>query len=241
MGHWSRNIAAGVLMMLHAGAQAATALGEINIEMSGNIVDFTCVAEGNDSDKVVTLGTWPTKQLRTTGSRTQPMPFTLKLTGCPPGAASITFSGKADGSDSGLLALNDGSTAGQVAVEIRDADKTRLDLQQASQPVTVTPSSTPLPDAQTLAVVLPVMTVKGGSGFQVALGTDAPRASGDYLYITPAGAPEQDYSGGFTAVLPDGPASMTAPSLPGAWELRYMQPRGDGQYRMIGRAALTVE
>ena len=137
MGHWSRYIAAGVLMMLHAGAQAATALGEINIEMSGNIVDFTCVAEGNDSDKVVTLGTWPTKQLRTTGSRTQPMPFTLKLTGCPPGAASITFSGKADGSDSGLLALNDGSTAGQVAVEIRDADKTRLDLQQASQPVTV--------------------------------------------------------------------------------------------------------
>ena len=122
MGHWSRYIAAGVLMMLHAGAQAATALGEINIEMSGNIV---------------TLGTWPTKQLRTTGSRTQPMPFTLKLTGCPPGAASITFSGKADGSDSGLLALNDGSTAGQVAVEIRDADKTRLDLQQASQPVTV--------------------------------------------------------------------------------------------------------
>lgn len=137
MGHWSRYIAAGVLMMLHAGAQAVTALGEINIEMSGNIVDFTCVAEGNDSDKVVTLGTWPTKQLRTTGSRTQPMPFTLKLTGCPPGAASITFSGKADGSDSGLLALNDGSTAGQVAVEIRDADKTRLDLQQASQPVTV--------------------------------------------------------------------------------------------------------
>ena len=27
MGHWSRYIAAGVLMMLHAGAQAATALG----------------------------------------------------------------------------------------------------------------------------------------------------------------------------------------------------------------------
>ncbi|MGU4650757.1 fimbria assembly protein, partial [Escherichia coli] len=69
--------------------------------------------------------------------RTQPMPFTLKLTGCPPGAASITFSGKTDGSDSGLLALNDASTANNVAVEIRDADKTRLALQQASQPVTV--------------------------------------------------------------------------------------------------------
>lgn len=65
------------------------------------------------------------------------MPFTLKLTGCPPGAASITFSGKADGSNNGLLALNDASTASNVAVEIRDADKTRLALQQASQPVAV--------------------------------------------------------------------------------------------------------
>ncbi|MEG5549917.1 fimbria assembly protein [Enterobacter wuhouensis] len=128
---------AATLWMLHASAQAVTALGEINIEMHGNIVDFTCVAEGNDSDKVVKLGTWPTKQLRTAGSRTQPMPFTLKLTGCPPGSASITFSGKVNGSDSGLLALNDGSTADNVAVEILDGDKTRLALQQASQPVTV--------------------------------------------------------------------------------------------------------
>ena len=128
---------AATLWMLHASAQAVTALGEINIEMHGNIVDFTCVAEGSDSDKVVKLGTWPTKQLRTAGSRTQPMPFTLKLTGCPPGSASITFSGKVNGSNSGLLALNDGSTANNVAVEILDGDKTRLALQQASQPVTV--------------------------------------------------------------------------------------------------------
>ncbi|MCK4227032.1 fimbria assembly protein [Enterobacter pseudoroggenkampii] len=125
------------LLALCTQAQADTALGEINIRLYGNIVDFTCVAEGSDSDKTVTLGTWPTKQLSTTGSRTQPMPFTLKLTGCPPGAASITFSGKADGSNNGLLALNDASTASHVAVEIRDADKTRLALQQASQPVSV--------------------------------------------------------------------------------------------------------
>lgn len=36
-----------------------------------------------------------------------------------------------------MLALNDASTANNVAVEIRDADKTRLALQQASQPVAV--------------------------------------------------------------------------------------------------------
>ena len=120
-----------------SGALAANALGEINIELYGNIVDFTCVAEGSDSDKSVTLGTWPTKQLSTTGSRTQAMPFTLKLTGCPPGAASVTFSGKTDTHDPELLALNDASQASNVAVEIRDRDKTRLPLQQASQDVVV--------------------------------------------------------------------------------------------------------
>lgn len=137
MNIWSRSLAAMVLLVLNTHAQAVTALGEINIELYGNIVDFTCVAEGSDSDKTVTLGTWPTKQLSTAGSRTQPVPFTLKLTGCPPGSASITFSGKAEGSDNSLLALNDASAARNVAVEIRDRDKTRLALQQASQAVAV--------------------------------------------------------------------------------------------------------
>lgn len=45
------------LFALCTQAQAETALGEINIQLYGNIVDFTCVAEGNDSDKTVTLGT----------------------------------------------------------------------------------------------------------------------------------------------------------------------------------------
>ncbi|MEG6348184.1 fimbria assembly protein [Enterobacter hormaechei] len=125
------------LFALCSPAHAETALGEINIQLYGNIVDFTCVAEGDDSNKTVTLGTWPTKQLRTTGSRTQPVPFTLKLTGCPPGAASITFTGKMDGHDNSLLALNDASAASNVAVEILDRDKTRLALQQASQRVSV--------------------------------------------------------------------------------------------------------
>lgn len=137
MRNWSRYLATAALLTFHASTQATSALGEINIQMAGNIVDFTCVAEGNDSDKTVTLGTWPTKQLSTTGSRTQPMLFTLKLTGCPPGSASITFSGKGDASNNDLLALNDASTASNVAVEIRDGDKARLALQQASQPVAV--------------------------------------------------------------------------------------------------------
>jgi minor fimbrial subunit len=65
-------VAAGMMAFMAASGAGGNALGEINIQLYGNIVDFTCVAEGSDSDKSVTLGTWPTKQLSTTGSRTQP-------------------------------------------------------------------------------------------------------------------------------------------------------------------------
>jgi P pilus assembly protein, pilin FimA len=117
--------------------QADTPLGEINIELTGNVVDFTCVVEAGDSDKSVELGRWATKQLRQSGSTTSLMPFTLSLTGCPPGAASITFAGKPDESDVSLLGLNASSQASRVAVEIRDSDRNRLPLQQASREVAV--------------------------------------------------------------------------------------------------------
>ncbi|WP_097161676.1 fimbria assembly protein [Enterobacter sp. CC120223-11] len=118
-------------------ALADTSLGEINIELFGNVVDYSCVVEANDSDKVVELGRWPTKQLRNSGSTTSLVPFTLSLTGCPSGSASITFTGKPDDSDPGLLALNGSSAASRVAVELRDADRSRLPLQQASREVAV--------------------------------------------------------------------------------------------------------
>jgi P pilus assembly protein, pilin FimA len=118
-------------------SQAATPLGEINIELHGNVVDLSCVVNADDSAKTVALGSWPTKQLQTTGSKTQSMPFSIRLTGCPPGAVSLTFVGKEDAQDNTLLALNDSSTASRVAVEILDQDKTRLPLQQASQDVAI--------------------------------------------------------------------------------------------------------
>ncbi len=123
---------------LAAGAAwADSPLGEINIELRANVVDYSCYVETGDDNKTVQLGTWPTKQLRTAGSTTQSIPFTLKLNGCPPGAASITFSGKKADGNSELLALNDASGATNVAVELRNKDKTRLPLDRASQEVAV--------------------------------------------------------------------------------------------------------
>lgn len=116
--------------------RADTSLGEINIELRGNVVDFTCAVIASDSNKSVELGTWPTKQLKATGDTTQPVPFTLKLEGCPPGSASITFSGT-PAAGTTLLALDDTVMAQKVAIELRDSDRSRLPLEQASQAVSI--------------------------------------------------------------------------------------------------------
>ncbi|ATF91008.1 Type-1A pilin [Cedecea neteri] len=123
-------------VLLNPTVKAASPLGEINVELRGNIVDFTCVVETGSDNKTVKLGSWPTKQLRTAGSTTQAMPFNLKLTGCPPGGtASITFNGKSTGT--GLLALNAASTAKNVAIELMNEDKSRLLLNDASKTMPV--------------------------------------------------------------------------------------------------------
>ena len=124
------------VLMFSSLCRADTSLGEINIELRGNVVDFTCAVVTGDSNKSVDLGTWPTKQLSTAGATTQPVPFTLKLEDCPPGAASITFSGT-PAAGTTLLALDDATMAQQVAIELRDGDRTRLPLGQASQSVNI--------------------------------------------------------------------------------------------------------
>lgn len=130
-------VSALVLLTMISSAQAwaTTPLGQINIKLRGNIVDLSCVVNATDSAKEVTLGSWPTKQLQHTGSKTQAVAFSIGLTGCPPGAVSLTFAGKPDTQDSTLLALNDSSQATHIAVEILDQDRTRLPLQQASKDV----------------------------------------------------------------------------------------------------------
>lgn len=119
--------------LLVGGARADTALGEINIQLTGNIVDRTCIAAPGDVDKTVNMGTWATKQIRNAGDRSREIPFSLSLMGCPgSGKASITFSGTASTSNRELLALNGSSSATHIALELRDSNRIRLPLDQAS-------------------------------------------------------------------------------------------------------------
>lgn len=128
-------LAALMLPGLASGA-SGTPLGEINIELKGNVVDLSCVVAPGDGDKTVQLGRQATKQLATAGSTSPLVPFSLRLTGCPPGSVSMTFSGRAASIPS-LLALAEGSTAANVAVELRGSDRQRLALESESKEVVV--------------------------------------------------------------------------------------------------------
>ncbi|CTT54061.1 TPA: fimbria assembly protein, partial [Escherichia coli] len=89
---------------------AADPLGTININLHGNVVDFSCTVNTADIDKTVDLGRWPTTQLLNAGDTTALVPFSLRLEGCPPGSVAILFTGT-PASDTNLLALDDPAMA----------------------------------------------------------------------------------------------------------------------------------
>ena len=99
---------------------AVDPLGTININLHGNVVDFSCTVNTADKDKTVDLGRWPTTQLLNAGDTTALVPFSLRLEGCPPA------------SDTNLLALDDPAMAQTVAIELRNSDRSRLALGEAS-------------------------------------------------------------------------------------------------------------
>lgn len=105
----------------------------IVVRLSGVIVDQACIAENINSD--VYLGRWSTRQISSVGARSQPVSFRLKLTGCPQGPVSVSFTGPTDELDRELLALNSKSQASGVAIEISDSSGLRLPLNNASQKV----------------------------------------------------------------------------------------------------------
>mgnify|MGYP001945539940 FL=1 len=110
---------------------AADPLGTININLHGNVVDFSCTVNTADIDKTVDLGRWPTTQLLNAGDTTSHVPSSLRLEGCPPGSVAIFVTGT-PASDTNLLALDDPAMAQTIAIELRNSDRSRLALGEAS-------------------------------------------------------------------------------------------------------------
>lgn len=98
----------------------------------------------------------------------------------------------------------------------------------------------PLAVAQAPGVTLVSAQAKAGETFAVALGNDAPRLSGDYIYIARPGTPGNNYDGGYASVPGSGDARLPAPKEAGAWEIRYVVP-DNGSWSSLGSAALMVD
>lgn len=117
-----------ILFMALSLAQAD--LRAINIRLSGTVVALGCTVEPGDVDKPVNLGEWATKQLKKNGSSTNPVAFSISLTGCTASGVTLAFTGTKDKTDNSLLALNNGgSNAAQgVAVQIMDSQRNRISV-----------------------------------------------------------------------------------------------------------------
>lgn len=113
------------------------ALAKINIKLSGNIVALGCTVDLNDVDKIVSLGEWTTKRLRYPSGHSEPVPFSIHLTGCTASGVTLAFTGTRDATDNTLLALNSDSTARGVAVEIMDVSHKRIAIGDNAERVVV--------------------------------------------------------------------------------------------------------
>lgn len=106
------------------------------LELTGNLVMSSCGIFDSEKDKKVDMGVVRTKALQLAGSTTALVPITLNLSNCAGGVVNVSFTGAGDASNRELLALDVVANQSQnLAIEIRDTDKSRLALGKLSKPL----------------------------------------------------------------------------------------------------------
>lgn len=121
-----------------------------------------------------------------------------------------------------LLAPTD---AGEYEVRFLAADSPYPTLW--SQPLSVTEPSASVQAADTVA---------GGAVLEVQW--TGPNNPQDFITIVDAGAEEGNYERGYVYTAKGSPVKMTAPDVPGAYEIRYLM--GQSPYRTLARRPLQV-
>ena len=123
-----------------AGINVANAY-EGQVHFTGTIIDTACSVNGGSTSPIqVVLGTVAKSTFAANGDKSDPTKFKISLTNCPTSLtqAAIKFDGTSDAVDNTVLALDSGSTAKGVGVEIGQMDGTKLPLFTASTPVPIT-------------------------------------------------------------------------------------------------------
>lgn len=109
--------------------KAAMSPGEINISLKGNIINTACVVDADFDNRTINLGSLTAEQLRPAGAVSARKDFVIRLINCPLGVpTSITLFGNTIGN--GYLALNDSSTATNVALQFHSERNVTLPIGQ---------------------------------------------------------------------------------------------------------------
>lgn len=129
-----KNVAISVVASLGlfaAAANAATTPTTVNggtVHFTGEIVAGACAVSTDTADQTVNLGQYTTAQFSTTGSKTTPVPFSIKLINCNSSTystAAINFQGTADSTTNTALAVNsagsNATAATGVAIQLLDS------------------------------------------------------------------------------------------------------------------------
>lgn len=128
------------LMLLCGIAQTSTShaasnqLAKINLELSVDIVAFSCGISVDQNNKTVELGNWTSQFFKKKGDVTSEKIIQYNVSNCPAiPSVNFSFSGPKDGVEPELLAIESGTLAAKnVAIELLDSGKNRLALGKPS-------------------------------------------------------------------------------------------------------------
>lgn len=117
-------------------------LGQINIIMTATLTSNACTVSASSRNNVINMGTWSTRQFKTTPAAVPEVPFTITLEDCGATASgvSISFKGTEDSHDTTLLSLSGENSAKNIAIAILDSQKNRIALGQNSPVFNLTPN-----------------------------------------------------------------------------------------------------
>ncbi|MDH1125901.1 fimbrial protein [Enterobacter sp. GD03975] len=135
------------------------AADSVNVSVTGNIVASPCIFNGGNNNLDINLGNIQASNMATPGSISDPVPFSLLFTQCPPGTSSVTvsFTGNADPVAGADYYMNSGS-ATRVAIAMSETETGTLKGTGTSITQTVAADRT-----ATMAMKAWVKSVTGGA------------------------------------------------------------------------------
>lgn len=118
-------------------SNAANELGKINLQLTVEVVSFSCGISINQSNKTIELGSWSNQIFKKKGDTSPEKIIEYYISDCPATpTVTFRFSGSKDLQDPELLAIDKNALAAQnIAIELLDHDKKRLALNSTSAKV----------------------------------------------------------------------------------------------------------